>query len=257
LAKGAGRYGDMHRISNAEVAEIMGIITGDGCISITKRYNELAICGDITEEKSYYDRRVAPLFNKHIAIPATGKSVCPKEYPKLGVYGIITFDNRIVDYLLNLGLEPSPKIRNGVPGNLLDSSEEIKKAYAKGVFDTDGSIFFRKNYSSKNSLHKYPRIKIESTSKQLIDGLKGMCTGFGFKVMDRKPYMGKRDKNPKFGFEIYRKGDIARWLSEIGFENQKHTTKIQIWRRFGFCPPNTKLKERNRMLLKVPIPCDT
>jgi len=37
-------------------------------------------------------------------------------------------------------------------------------------------------------------------------------------------------------------------MNFIGFNNPVHITKYQIWKKFGFCPPNTNLQHRIRIL---------
>jgi len=37
-------------------------------------------------------------------------------------------------------------------------------------------------------------------------------------------------------------------IEEIGFKNHKHKTKVEIWNRFGYYPPNTTLKARDAIL---------
>ena len=46
--------------------------------------------------------------------------------------------------------------------------------------------------------------------------------------------------------EIYISGkeNLKKWMKFIGFSNEKHLTKYLIWKKFGFCPPNTTLKQR-------------
>ena len=70
-----------------------------------------------------------------------------------------------------------------------------------------------------------------------------------FNPMIKKPYKGKRDKNYNYQLVLYRKRDIEKWLEEIGFRNPKHSTKVQIWKKFGYCPPNTKIKFREKYLV--------
>ena len=44
------------------------------------------------------------------------------------------------------------------------------------------------------------------------------------------------------------KADTDKWIKDIGFKNPKHYTKVKIWKKFGFCPPNTKIMERKKIL---------
>lgn len=42
--------------------------------------------------------------------------------------------------------------------------------------------------------------------------------------------------------------NLNLWFKEIGFNSSKHLTKYEIWKRFGFCPPNTNIIERRNIL---------
>ena len=53
-------------IPKKDLAKIIGIHLGDGCISITSKYFEYALSGDINEEKEYYDEILTPLYNNFI-----------------------------------------------------------------------------------------------------------------------------------------------------------------------------------------------
>ena len=85
----------MASITDPDIAEILGMCLGDGCISLNKRYSEFALSGDIVEEKHYYDDWVMPLLNKKLFSPILHKNLIAKAYPKVGVYGILNFDKRL------------------------------------------------------------------------------------------------------------------------------------------------------------------
>jgi intein/homing endonuclease len=231
-----------------DLAEIFGMCVGDGCISITPRYSEFALSGDITEERSYYDNRVMPLLNQKLFIPILRRKLEPKAYPKVGIYGVITFDKRVVKELLRLGLKASPKINNGVPDQIKSGSKEIKRHFLRGLFDTDGSITFERIYANKNTKHSRPKISLTNVSKTLIDDCVKLCEELRFKVRIKKPYRGKRDKHIVYSLVIQRKSDVLRWLKEIGFKSPKHLTKIEIWRKLGYCPPFTTISGRRQIL---------
>ncbi len=239
---------------DAEVAEILGICVGDGCISVTKRYSEFALSGDMKEERAYYDNWVMPLLNKKIFLPVLGKELKAKEYPKLGTYGVITFEKRVVERLLQLGLQPSPKKDHGVPEQIKQGNHLSKKRFLRGLFDTDGSMVFEKNYSVKSERHIRPKILFGGVSKRLIYDCIGICKELDFTPRIRNPWKGKRDKRNVYGFAIYRKMEIKRWLEEIGFKSPKHTTKIAIWEKTGGCPPFTKIDQRLKMIEQMVSP---
>lgn len=44
------------------------------------------------------------------------------------------------------------------------------------------------------------------------------------------------------------RNNLVNWMKNIGFRNPKHLTKYSIWKKFGFCPPNTTILERRQIL---------
>lgn len=60
----------------------------------------------------------------------------------------------------------------------------------------------------------------------------------------KNPHKGKKDKNLVYSVILYRKEDIINYINKIGFKNPKHNTKWLIYKKLGYCPPNTKLKQR-------------
>ena len=236
---------------DGDLAEIIGIHIGDGCLSVTKRYSEYYLGGDITEEREYHDAWVKPLFNRKIMAPLYGKEVKYKEHPKVGIYGFHIFDKKIVELFNELGVKSGPKINIRVPEWVKD--KELSKRFLRGLFDTDGTIYFSKNYSAKNPLNNRPKIKLDSVSIGLIHDVYELLAKLGFKPRLRKVFQGKRNKNPFYGVILDTVGDIDLFLKIIEFKNSKHYTKWQIFKKLGYCPSYTKINERKEILSNTKV----
>ncbi len=228
--------------------ELLGMCVGDGCISVNDRYSEYALLGDMKEEREYYESHVIPLFNDLIMMPILNRKIVGKLYPKMGVFGFIVFNSKICEYFMSTGLKSGPKTKIKLPKYITRAKPELLKAFLRGLFDTDGSIYFEKNYSAKSDKHIRPKIKLGTTSETLKNQIKQMCKSIGIRVIDKKPYKGKRDKNMNYELVIYRKMDIEKWIKEVGFNNSKHTTKIQVWNKLGYCPPKKTINQRKEIL---------
>ena len=76
-----------NRIMSCELAEFLGWHIGDGCISITDRYSEYTLTGDIIEEYTFYENIVLPTFNK-LFQNQLNKKVELKKYKSNSVCGI-------------------------------------------------------------------------------------------------------------------------------------------------------------------------
>jgi len=232
---------------NQELAELMGIHIGDGCISENKRYSEYYLGGDISEEKEYHDKWVSRLFNKNVMIPLYNKKVNYKEHPKVGIYGFHIFDKKIVNFFNNLGVKSGPKINVEIPKIIL-SSERFTKRFLRGLFDTDGNIYFDKNRAAKDPINNCPVIQLGTVSKKLSKQVFENLVKLGFHPRFKKPHKGKRDKNFVYTVLIYRRGDVRKFINEIGFKNSKHYTKWLVFQKFGCCPPKTNLALRRKVL---------
>jgi len=232
---------------DGDLAEIIGIHIGDGCISVNKRYREYYLGGDLREEKKYHDEWVAPLFNKKIMLPLFKQKVRYKEYPKTGIYGFYIFDEKIVNFFKKLGIPLGTKINIKIPKIILENNN-LSVRFLRGLFDTDGNLYFDKNRSAKNQRNNRPTIKLGTVSKKLAGQVFNLLIRLGLHPRMKRPYQGKKDKNKVYTVLIYRKKDIEFFINKIGFKNSKHYTKWLIYKKLGYCPPRTSLKEREEIL---------
>ena len=86
-----------------ELAELVGVHIGDGCLSDNGRYRECAVLGDLTEEIDYYESHLVPMFNRVVANPLIGNDVPLKRYESSNVCGIISFKGEIFEFYKSLG----------------------------------------------------------------------------------------------------------------------------------------------------------
>ncbi len=233
-----------------ELAKLIGIHMGDGCISVTDKYSEYALSGDITEEVEYYDNYIVPLYNKLIFQPLIRKNIFPKRYEKNSSYGFFVFNKTVVDFFLKLGLKKGSKLDMEIPFEIRNNPK-LWPYFLRGIFDTDGTLYFNKNYSVKkqNQRHNQARIRLGLTSKKVIEQIYSMLTKLDFHPYLKPAYKGKRDLNPIYSIMIQRKGEVIRFINEIGFDSIKHLTKWQIYQKCSYCPPHTTLAQRYELLL--------
>lgn len=238
--------------SNEIICEFLGWYCGDGCISVNNRYAEFALTGDVKEEYPFYKTIIVPTFNKVFAHELRKPSIL-KRYKKVGVCGIYVFDKSFVKLLqTKFYLKSGKKTAIGVPP--IVQTDEDKKHFLRGLCDTDGSIYFCKsNFKTKRTslftvFHYKPKIKIATISQVLIKQVYEMLVSLGFHPRLSKPLEQRTNEYPMYSVVLDKKGDVRKWITEIGFQSQKHLTKIGLWKKFGFCPPHTSLKKRTDML---------
>ena len=232
---------------NEDLAELLGIHIGDGCISENKRYSMYYVGGDLKEEVEYHDNWVAPLLNKNVMKRLDKPNVKYKKYKSTGIYGLYLFDKEVVEFFKKFGICSGTKINQKIPHPILKNKNLLKR-FIRGLFDTDGNIYFDKNRSCKNPINNIPTIKLSNTSQGLINQVYKSLISLGFHPRLKKPYKGKRDKNTVHTILIYRKSDIQNYIDKIGFKNPKHLTKWLVFKKNGLLPPRTTLKHRKTIL---------
>ncbi len=234
------------------IAEFLGWHLGDGCLSARKGKLQFSLTGDISEEKTFYTKEILPSMNKSFKRQLKQPFVL-KYYKSVGVCGIYTSNKKFTSYLIrNFNLNVGKKKDISVPEYVKTSLQ--KKNFLRGLFDTDGSIYFCKSYVRRKTLtpynifHYIPKMKLATISKGLISDTYKMLLDLGFSPRIQKPIQQRKNELPIHSVVLDTKKDILKWLREVGFRNFKHKTKVEIWEKFGFCPPNTNLETRLKIL---------
>lgn len=231
------------------LSEFCGAMMGDGWIQNDERC--LFLAGDPVDDRDYYDNHIIPLVSKMI-VP-----VCPKEFTYWGVYGIGIYHKKIIRQLLKVGLMKGKKVANThIPMWIMKSNKNVKIAFLRGVFDTDGGISMQKDYtkyadSFNANYHTKSRIRIVSISKKMIAGLSEILEFLNFRFVMRERKGGfkcNRNNSSSYYIEINSIKDVHRFFNEVKPNNYKHITKYLIWKKFGFCPPSTDINTRKDIL---------
>ena len=183
---------------NIHLAEILGVLNGDGHISNFK--HEVCIVGD--EKEKEYCIYLKKLFQKTFGISFTiykGES-----YFKLRTYSIELSDFLTKKYDLPKGNKMG-KLK--IPKQVL-ISKNLLKSYLRGLYDTDGSFYIRR----KNE----PVVQITSADPNFLDEIKRALISLDFSIA--------KGVNRIF---IYRKCDIKVFFEVIKPANSKHLKKYQ------------------------------
>lgn len=253
LVKRKDSWGKTVSAMEEELAEIFGNAFGDGSfVKLSRGKIRFQLRGHIKEDREHYRTFIIPTFNKIIAKPLMGRNVGIVRYPKRNCYGIATESQIIANFLKSLRLPVGVKRKMQIP-DWIKNSKENSKAFIRGLVDTDGSVYF--NTNNKKPINKVPVISIVSTSKNLTIAVYKTLQKLGFHPYLIKPYIKKKqNERTMYKIVIKRKNDIKKWRKEIGFHNRKHSSKLEIYDKYGFCPPGTSIKDRILVLSgKAPI----
>lgn len=232
-----------------ELAEICGIHAGDGYMRIRGNKGEVDISGHL-EEKDYYDNCVVPLFKK-----AFGLDLRPKSFPR-GSYGIVIYNKKIAESLNNLGF---PSVEKSLTVKVLDITLKSKDkflyaSFLRGLFDTDGNLYFmnrktERHYKDDKKKHNYyPLIRLRTSSKTLCEQMSLMIDELNIKYFVSSYKPKKLNENEMFTITVSGSERLNKWMELIGMKNSVKLTRYLIWKKFGFCPPNTNLQQREDIL---------
>lgn len=234
--------------NSTAIAEICGIHSGDGYLRNDGKRVELDISGSL-EEKIYYDTHVIPLFSRFFEIRIKGKYFYSRK-----TYGFVIRDKSIVERFHQIGFPYRAKgLSLKIPEFVIKSNiNRVKASFLRGFLDTDGCITFDRRYSTgyadfKRKFHTYPRLILSTTSENLSKGVQKLLKDLRLKywVQIYEPYSPKE----KIKYIIWVRGkEFGKWMDIIGSNNPVKYSRYRIWKKYGFCPPNTTYKQRIKII---------
>ncbi len=206
-----------------ELAELCGIIAGDGHIHIDTKNGDyrIDISGDYKEIKyhKYICKLFKELFGKEAKI----------DFKKDGIITRI-HSKEIVKIITKIGIPSGKKSQIIKMPKLIPNN--LKLAFLRGFADTDFSVCFKKGDRNR---HSYPVISTSVSSIKIIKDIKKILDNLGIKY-----YQGKRIKKTNYGstlqydLDINGKKNLKIWMENIGFKNSKHLDKIEFWKKYGY-----------------------
>lgn len=218
---------------NPKIAELLGAHCGDGTLYRTKWSIVWELRGELTE-KRYYSDNICPLLRELFDLKIVSKF---RSGGANGCWGVQTSNNKITSFFLNHGFIPGTKTYTvSVPSFISSSTIDVKQAFVRGLFDTDGCLRFEK--INKRKKHEYPRIEFGFASKSLRDGLKLLLDELGFRSFIW-------EDNTIYKVCTSGKGMLEKWMSEIQPKNPKHLKKYDFWKDNGYYLPKTRYMPRS------------
>ncbi len=194
-----------------ELAEIFGIMLGDGNIWSKKGYYYIRITGNAKNDKKYLLQHVKPLFQKVFGIRLKPVFINNKNemFLRKGSKDLIyTFEV----YGLPRG---SKKVNNvGIPEWIFKSKEYLK-ACIRGLIDTDGCVC---SITGRNYTYIWFKSSIPSLRSDFSEAMQRL----GFKIAKWT------SKNGTPQTYIGQKELIKKYYREIGFNNPKHIERFKM-----------------------------
>ncbi|MBR9682933.1 hypothetical protein GOV03_00125 [Candidatus Woesearchaeota archaeon] len=222
---------------NARMAELVGIILGDG--HIHSKHNLITIVGSL-EDLEYYQKRVCWLFQSLF-----NKTPSLRRRKDRNAYYLVIYSKQIVDFLVNeIGLKRGSKKYASFPKKII-SDKKLIPYLLRGLFDTDGCVKFSKQ--TKN-INYYPRIQFSQMESPLANEVGALLKKIGFS------YGTWKDSrfNGQIYYQISGKNNANKWFKEISPKNPVHVTKYEFWKKFGYHIPKSKMEFRKNKLIYSP-----
>jgi len=193
-----------------ELAELVGIILGDGNIWSKTGYHYVKICGDSEKDKEYLLAYVKPLFEKLF------RQKMHFHYHKKCKELFLSKGSRdIVLTLKYFGLKPGNKKKNNIEiPKWIFKSNKYLRACIRGLIDTDGSLC---PITGRDYHYIWFSSNIENLRKSFDLAMKKL----GFKT---SKWNIRENRTP----DVYIGGKemIKKYTETINFKNKRHLSKL-------------------------------
>ncbi len=202
-----------------KLAELIGILLGDGCISTyhcksgNKGQTQYRIKITLNAIKDLeYSNYVSTLL-EHI-FKQKPKIYFRKDENTLDIY---LLGKQHVDFLLNLGMTLSPKwARAQIPKEFI--LPPLDKFVVRGYADTDGCIC-----NVNNNGIRYPRIEMKICPSPMQSQFIQILKNNGF-----EPQINKLERG-KIRIALSGMKKLKKWLDLIGFSNKRNITMAEYF----------------------------
>lgn len=192
--------------NNRKLAEFIGILLGDGSISIKQYRIQITLNRNEINYAIYVSKIILELFDIKSKI---------KFRKNENALDILIFSKQLTEFLIyKIGLVSAPKWNRAVlPKFYIDSN--LDKYILRGYFDTDGSIVVTNNNGTI-----YPRLEMKicpsPMRNSLIEILKRRNFKFGAYTIE----------NNRTRIQMNGKSQLKKWLKDIGTKNPNYLEKI-------------------------------
>jgi len=219
---------------NHELLEFYGILIGDGCIckfmNKGRLHYAIRVDGNSLTDCQYYYNHLKPLIQKII-----NREVKVK-FRKIGNCILISFEYKDFAIFLNNSFGfPFGKKGEILINNKFIENQEYLVDILRGLFDTDGCLYFTKNNSEERY---YPIIEISTHSNALLNQLYKVLIGLKFKV---------KISHFKDSVKLHGKENLIKFMKFIGSNHPDKISKFNYWKRFGYCPKIDEMDYEKRV----------
>jgi len=230
-----------------EIAELAGLFAADGSM----QREHLCFWGNPVEDRLYYDFRIKSLFKKSFNI-----IINPHDKKSNSVYGFYVCKKEVLLYFKNvLGFPIGKKTYSvRVPEIIMNSKDpKILAAFLSGFFSGDGCLNFDKKYGLgykkiKTIIHTYPRIQLATVSKGIIMDMSKLLDRLEIPSFYYLVKSNKENESDSYKLQISGKKRLEFWKNKVGIKNPSKLIKYEIFKKYGFVPPNLNFTDYQKIL---------
>jgi hypothetical protein len=199
---------------NKDLCEFIGAFIGDAFFNsyVSGKYI-IQFTGDVKLDLEYYEKVITPIARRLF------NDINPYILKKDNVIRVNFFSKVLFIMLKDRFHMPVGKkvYKVKIPEEIISNKDKsLLYATIRGIFDTDGCVFFDKRPRYKRP---YPRITLHIANESLFLQIKEILN------KEFKIYASERTKR-KFYIEVYGHVQLQKWMSLIGFSNPRHLDKI-------------------------------
>lgn len=193
--------------NSSELAELLGILAGDGHLSI---YQVTVTTNSDTDRE--HAEHIKALCEKLFSVPVR---ISYRKKQKACV--VVVSSKEVCRFLARKGMAQGHKIRSGMHmPSWIQARKGFRLAFVRGLFDTDGSVYID-THRIKGRVYENIAMMFSNRCLPLLDDFKGILESIGLHPTQKT----------KYAVFLRRKKEIQQYFELIGFSNLKHKRKIQ------------------------------
>jgi DNA-binding transcriptional regulator WhiA len=201
------------------LAEIIGVMLGDGCLYKIKNSNKFQIRVTSHKEELNYVQYLKSLFRNYFDYTFSIEN----QKTSLSLRNTSVF---VGECLISFGLTPGNKVNNKITiPKWIFSDRSFLKRTIRGLFDTDGCIY--------NKYAHYAQIQFKFGCLELTKSLHKAVRSIGFTPTTIQEDWCKIKMATRWKFYLSRQKEIDQFFSVIKPKNQKHVLRYNKIRKVG------------------------
>lgn len=208
----SARKFDINQPLTEDICEFLGAFAGDGFTNKYNRHYFTGFAGDRRYDWDYYQTKIIPIAKKYFNIEK--QTIREKDNSMW-----VTFHCKLLHELITGRFAmPAGEKWNKVlvPLEIMEGKIEHKAAFVRGIFDSDGCVFF-----DKRTIYKEPYMRVDITMVNVP-----ILTQLN-QILNELSIESKVLGNGKH-LQITSKKDVRKFFEKIGSSNERHRTKIRL-----------------------------